>query len=125
MHEEEAARVQALLRESSDLPSPASLSRFRFYSDVALMLRHAQMRREAGKGVVRFLMSDSSPQFGFNLLLTRCVTISLDDVVAVCDAMDELIEEDLDVGGMIINTHALQKFAAPHFHPRRDRRWQE
>ena len=74
-------------------------------------------------GVVRFLMSGNSPQFGWGLLLTRCVTTSLNDVAAVCDAMGELIEKDLDVGQIIINTNALHKYTA-HTHPSCGRRWQ-
>ena len=85
----EAALIKRSLLEA-EIPAKSTMSRFRFYMDVAHMLRTAQTVRSE-RECVRFFMCDSSPQHGFNLLMSRCVTLRRNDIQAVTRAMNQLV----------------------------------
>ena len=77
--------------DSVAIPSKTSLSRFRFWGDVAIMLRTAQLNDELGTDIVRFLMVDASTQHGIEVLMSCYTSIKHDDLARAVLALDTLV----------------------------------
>jgi len=87
--QEEGAHIKRCLDEAP-IPSKATLSRFRFWVDIAHMIRRGDRRRGACRQQVYFLMCDSSPQHGYRLLLTRLTSMPTDGLAGAAEDMDAL-----------------------------------
>ena len=86
-----AAQVIKHHLATAAIPCKAALCKFRLLFDLAFMLRMAEKHDIAGS-CVRYVMCDSSPQFGYELLMTRVVTLPVDLIELAIEAMDELVK---------------------------------
>lgn len=78
--------------QTARIPGKNCLSKFRLFMDVAHMLRMGEAETQSATTSVRFIMTDSSPQHGYELLMTHVVSIGLADIEQASKAMDALIK---------------------------------